>query len=93
MAVIYPEVLVGDPSERVEMLAAGAEGLPPLRPIFVRPAVRLDPSRSQSRTWVRIRKVLSMLSAPEPTEIVCGLVIGIAVAYFGWQIARSMVAP
>lgn len=37
------KVLVGSRDERIEMTVAGADQLPPLRPIFVRPAVRLDP--------------------------------------------------
>jgi hypothetical protein len=58
-------LLIGERTERFEMQVAGRAELPPLRPIFVRPAARLDPATSWTDTIAphvqRARSALSLL--------------------------------
>lgn len=39
----FVDVLIGARDERHELVLAGKAGMPPLHPIYTRPAVRLDP--------------------------------------------------
>jgi hypothetical protein len=74
-------ILVGDPSERVEMHVAGVDELPPLRPISVRPAYRRAPKP------LMIEHLIPRYYSPG--DIIQWVVVGAAALYFLAQLIRA----
>ena len=70
--------MVGSREDRVEMLVAGADELPPRYPIFVRPAVRPDP-------------IDAALWGPKSkwSTILCFAIVVAVIGYLVWQVIRS----